>query len=138
MLQLVEPRLDWALLEGRMRSREDEVEDLMALLMEHSDPSAGPEAERHHIARLIACASLGDAHLWQDMGLPSRDALSLLIQRWFPALAARNVDNMKWKKFFYRQLCVKEEILICKSPSCAACGDQALCFGPEDAAARTE
>jgi nitrogen fixation protein NifQ len=134
MLQFVEPRLDWAALEGRMRSREDEIEDLMALLVAHSDPSAGPEAERYHIAWLIACASLGDAHLWQDMGLSSRDALSLLIQRWFPALAARNVDNMKWKKFFYRQLCVKEEILICKSPSCAGCGDQALCFGPEDAA----
>lgn len=135
MLQPVEPRLDWAALEGRMRSRKDEVEDLMALLVEHADPSAGPKAARHHVAWLIACASLGDGHLWQDMGLPSRDALSLLINCWFPALAARNVDNMKWKKFLYRQLCVKEEILICKTPSCSLCSDQGLCFGPEDEAA---
>lgn len=134
MLVPVEPHLDWAALEGRMSSRKDEVDDLMTLLMEHADPSTGPEAERHHIAWLIACASLGDAHLWQDMGLPSRDALSWLIRRWFPALAACNVDDMKWKKFLYRQLCVKEEILICKSPTCADCSDLTLCFGNEDTA----
>ena len=132
MLQPVAPRLDWALLEGRMRSRSDEIDDLMALLLDHADRTAGPKAELYHVAWLIACASLGDGHLWQDLGLPSRDALSLLIGRWFPALAARNVDHMKWKKFFYRQLCLKEEILICKSPTCAQCTDHAECFGPED------
>jgi nitrogen fixation protein NifQ len=133
MLQPVAPRLDWALLEGRMRSRNDEIDDLMALLLDHADRAAGPKAELYHVAWQIACASLGDQHLWQDLGLPSRDALSLLIGRWFPALAARNADNMKWKKFFYRQLCLKEDILICKSPSCAGCPDVGLCFGPETA-----
>lgn len=131
MLQPVAPRLDWAALEGRMRSRSDEIDDLMALLLDHSDPSAGPKADRYHVAWLIACASLGDRHLWQDLGLPSRDALSALIARWFPALKALNVGDMKWKKFFYRQLCLKEDILICKSPSCSDCTDHAVCFGPE-------
>lgn len=135
MLPPVAPRLDWAALEGRMRARNDEIDDLMALLLDHADRGAGPKAELYHVAWLIACASLGDGHLWQDMGLPSRDALSALIARWFPALAARNVDQMKWKKFFYRQLCLKEEILICKSPSCADCSDHGLCFGPEQGAA---
>ena len=37
MLQPVAPRLDWATLEGRMRSRSDEIDDLMALLLEHAD-----------------------------------------------------------------------------------------------------
>lgn len=131
MLAPVAPRLDWAALEGRMRARNDEIDDLMGLLLDHADHAAGPKAELYRMAWLIACASLGDGHLWQDLGLPSRDALSQLIGRWFPALAARNSDNMKWKKFFYRQLCLKEDILICKSPSCAACSDQGLCFGPE-------
>jgi nitrogen fixation protein NifQ len=131
MLQPVAPRLDWAALEGRMRSRSDEIDDLMALLLDHADPSAGPNADRDHVAWLIACASLGDRHLWQDLGLPSRDALSALIARWFPALKALNVGDMKWKKFFYRQLCLKEDILICKSPSCSDCTDHAVCFGPE-------
>ena len=133
MLPPVAPHLDWSALEGRMRSRNDEIDDLMALLLEHVDPVAGPKAARYHVAWLIACASLGDGHLWEDMGLPSREALSQLISHWFPELAARNVDNMKWKKFFYRQLCQKEDILICKSPTCAECSDHAQCFGPEDA-----
>jgi nitrogen fixation protein NifQ len=133
MLQPVSPRLDWALLEGRMRSRNDEIDDLMALLLDHADRAAGPKADLYHVAWQIACASLGDQHLWQDLGLPSRDALSALILRWFPALKARNAGDMRWKKFFYRQLCERAEIMICKSPSCAACSDVGLCFGPETA-----
>jgi len=131
MLQPVVPRLDWSVLEGRMRSRQDEVDDLVALLLAHADRSAGPKADLYHTAWLIACASLGDQHLWQDLGLPSREALSQLIGRWFPSLAARNVNNMKWKKFFYRELCLREDILICKSPTCGDCADHADCFGAE-------
>jgi nitrogen fixation protein NifQ len=134
MLPPVAPCLDWTLLEGRMRARNDEIDDLMALLLDHADRAAGPKADLYHVAWQIACASLGDQHLWQDLGLPSRDALTQLIGRWFPALAARNVDNMKWKKFFYRQLCLKEDILICKSPSCADCSDRGICFASEQGA----
>lgn len=127
----VAPRLDWAALEGRMRLRNDEIDDLMALLLDHADPAVGTKAELYHVGWQIACASLGDQHLWQDLGLPSRDTLTLLIRRYFPALAARNVDNMKWKKFLYRQLCLKEELHICRSPSCADCTDHAECFESE-------
>jgi nitrogen fixation protein NifQ len=38
---------------------------------------------------------------------------------------------MKWKKFFYRQLCEREGIPVCNAPNCAVCADMALCFGPE-------
>ncbi|MBL8387889.1 MAG: nitrogen fixation protein NifQ [Hydrogenophaga sp.] len=131
MQPLVAPCLDWAALAQRMRTRHDEIDDLMALLLDHADRSAGSKADLYHVAWLIACASLGDQHLWQDLGLPSRDALSALISHWFPALKTLNSGDMKWKKFFYRQLCLKEEILICKSPSCAQCSDQPVCFGPE-------
>ncbi len=134
MLQPVMPRLDWALIEPRIRSRQDEVEDLIALLVDHADESVGSRADVLHIAWLLACASLGDHHLWQDLGLPSRDALTALMRRWFPGLVTLNVGNMRWKKFFYRQLCLREEILICKSPSCADCSDHPVCFGPESGA----
>jgi nitrogen fixation protein NifQ len=53
------------------------------------------------------------------------------MRRWFPALVAKNSQDMKWKKFLYRELCQREDILICKSPSCAVCTDLPLCFGPE-------
>lgn len=131
MLAPVVPRLDWSLLEPRMRLRNDEIEDLMALLLEHVDPAAASKADRYHVAWLIACASLGDGHLWEDLGLPSREALTALMRRWFPGLVALNSGNMRWKKFLYRQLCLKENILICKSPTCGDCADHAACFGPE-------
>ena len=64
--------------------------------------------------------------------------LGAVLSSHFPALHARNDGDMKWKKFFYRQLCLKEEILICKSPTCAQCTDHAECFGPEDTPHRPE
>lgn len=126
------PHLDWAALAVRMRARSDEIDSLMALLIAHADFSAGSKAEIYHAAWLVSCASLGDGHLWQDMGLPSRDALSAFIRQWFPSLSALNANHMKWKKFLYRQLCLQEGILICRSPSCADCADHGECFGSED------
>jgi len=77
----------------------------------------------------VAC--LGDNHLWQDLQLASRAELSALMRHWFPSLVEKNCHDMKWKKFLYKQLCEREEIFICKAPSCAVCADQKVCFGPE-------
>ncbi|MCX7161517.1 MAG: nitrogen fixation protein NifQ [Rhodocyclales bacterium] len=46
-------------------------------------------------------------------------------------LPHKNSGDMKWKKFFYRQLCEAAGVLICKSPSCANCCDYSHCFGAE-------
>ena len=129
----VQPAPDWDALAPRMQGRRDEITDLMELLREHADPAAGAAADSHAIAWAIACASLGDRHLWQDLGLASRGDLSALIGHWFPGLAAGNSHDMKWKKFFYRQLCQREGLSACRAPSCAACGEHAACFGPEEA-----
>jgi nitrogen fixation protein NifQ len=128
--------LDWAALAGAHRDepRCDEIEDVVGLLRDHADGDAGPPEASDAVAHALACASLGDNHLWQDLYLPSRRELSALIGRWFPRLAARNTNDMKWKKFFYRQLCLREQLLICKAPSCGVCSDYGLCFGAEEAA----
>lgn len=117
----------------RLGLRGDEVDDLRELLLDHAepDPADGPAGRRRALAEVIALACLGDNHLWQDLQLASRAELTALIERHFPRLAARNHQNMKWKKFLYKQLCEREEIFICKSPSCAVCNDYAQCFGPE-------
>ncbi|MEO5659862.1 MAG: nitrogen fixation protein NifQ, partial [Polaromonas sp.] len=99
-----------------------------------AEPDAGPKQASDAVAWALACASLGNNHLWQDLCLPSRGELSALIGRWFPRLAARNTQNMKWKKFFYKQLCERADLVICRSPSCGVCADYPQCFGPEDAA----
>lgn len=122
---------DWDALAERQEPRQDEIDDLTQLLLEHADPGAGPGLHARGAAWAVACASLGNDHLWQDMRLPSRRELSALIAQWFPTLAAKNTQDMKWKKFFYKQLCEREQLFICKAPSCAVCDDRPVCFGPE-------
>lgn len=112
-------------------SRFDEVDDLVGLFMEHADPGAGGAEDAECVARAMALACLGDNHLWQDMGFASRRELSQLIGHWFPALAVRNTGDMKWKKFFYKQLCDREGLFVCRAPSCGVCSDYPVCFGPE-------
>ncbi len=118
-------------MQAERRRREDEVEDVRALLLDHVNPVAD-EVLSHQVAEAVAVACLGDNHLWQDLQLTSRDQLSALLHQWFPVLAARNTQHMKWKKFFYKQLCEREKIQACRAPSCAVCTDQAQCFGSED------
>jgi nitrogen fixation protein NifQ len=113
------------------RDRLREFNDILRLLLEHR---AALSEETQWLACAIATACLGENHLWQDLGLPSRSALSRLLVEHFGPLASKNVAGMRWKKFFYKQLCLRADINICKAPSCSECVDYDLCFGPEDAA----
>ncbi len=103
----------------------DEVQDLIALLMEHA---SHPGVLAAHLARAVAVASMGPNHLWEDLGLGSRDQLNALMQEHFTALKVLNAHNMRWKKFLYRMLCERAELMICKSPHCEQCEDKVQCF----------
>lgn len=105
-----------------------EESDLRVLLIEHR---AGRDAVEVWLAHIIARRSLAPNHLWQDLGLPSRAMLGDVMRRHFPTLADANSKGMRWKKFFYRELCQREGIPICKSPNCETCSDVAMCFAPE-------
>ncbi len=117
--------------EGCRPLRGDEFGDLVALLLAHRSHE-GEAAE--WLAHAIASACMGGNHLYQDMGLPHRQALSELLNQHFTRLFQKNVGNMKWKKFFYKQLCDQAEVKVCQAPSCQVCHDYQGCFGPEDAA----
>ena len=119
-----------AQLAERAARRADEVSDVTALLLRHAEGAADPAATRA-LAHAIGLACLGDRHLWEDLGLDSRAELGRLMQQHFPRLVALNDRGMRWKKFIYRQLCIAEQVLICRSPSCEVCDEQAQCFGPE-------
>jgi nitrogen fixation protein NifQ len=84
-----------------------------------------------HLAAIIARRSMRPNHLWQDLGLRNRAELSALMNKHFQLLASRNVNNMKWKKFFYRMICRDEGFRLCTAPSCAECDDFTVCFGEE-------
>ena len=109
--------------------RRDERDELLALFLAHA---RADDEERWWVAEILAAGCMGGDHLWQDLGLWSRKDLSALISRNFPALAANNTKDMKWKKFFYKQLCIQEGVYTCRAPSCEVCADYAACFGPED------
>lgn len=120
--------------DGVPRGEFDEFEDLVALLLDHADPDEDGLPMARWLAHAVASACTGANHLWQDLGLPERGVLNRLMERHFGALRRRNALDMKWKKFFYRCLCERAEVPICKSPSCAACSDQPACFGVEQGA----
>jgi nitrogen fixation protein NifQ len=84
------------------------------------------------LAFIVARRCQRPHHLWQDLGLRNRRELSWLMERHFPALAARNARDMKWKKFLYRTICRDESFGLCTAPSCGECEDYRSCFGEED------
>lgn len=109
---------------------EDAIEepDLRQLLIDHRSKGS---VEEEWLAAIIARRSLGANHLWQDLGLNDRGELGRLLHRHFAPLAAGNVHDMKWKKYFYRRLCQLDGVLVCKAPNCEICTDKAVCFGDE-------
>ena len=109
--------------------RDDEHHEVLQLLIQHR---AGKSETEEWIAGIVSVACQGQDHLWQDMGLWSREDLSKLFSLNFPSLFAKNDKDMKWKKFIYKQLCITEGIYTCRAPSCEVCTDYDNCFGPED------
>ncbi|MFC5356853.1 nitrogen fixation protein NifQ [Azospirillum himalayense] len=106
-----------------------EEEDLRAFLLDHR---AAGTVEEEWLAAIVARRTLGPNHLWQDMGFANRRELNAMFRRHFPSLVALNSGDMKWKKFFYRQLCEREGLMLCKSPNCEVCDDFSACFSAED------
>jgi nitrogen fixation protein NifQ len=105
-----------------------ERDDLRALLRDYV---AGRDDSERWVVEIVVVACMGGDHLWQDLGLWNRADLSQLMNENFPALAAKNDRDMKWKKFLYRQICEREGIHVCPAPACQVCVDYAKCFGSE-------
>ena len=97
--------------------------------MEHRDEDC-PEGML--FAAIVARTVLRPNHLWEDFGLRNRGEMSQLLHNHFPRLAQKNAGNkMRWKKFFYKQLCEKSGLNLCRVPHCEACDEYQVCFGTE-------
>ncbi|MFB6418778.1 nitrogen fixation protein NifQ [Bradyrhizobium tunisiense] len=88
------------------------------------------------LAAMIARRVMEPNHLWADLGLRNRGELLRLLNRHFGPLARRNVNNMRWKRFFYRRLCEDEGLILCTTPVCTECKDFNHCFGDESGESR--
>ena len=98
-----------------------EAQKQLALLLTWRGGAASEDAR--WLACILARRSMEGNHLWEDLGLPSRTALGALIRRHFPRLHAANTRNMRWKKFFYRQICADAGFSLCLAPSCGECAE---------------
>lgn len=92
--------------------------------------------EGRWLAGMVARRALEPNHLWEDLGLRNRGELTRLMKRHFAPLYERNTRNMRWKRFFYRQLCEDDGFLMCATPVCTDCNDFELCFGEESGESR--
>lgn len=107
---------------------EQEEQDLCRLFLNHA---SGEGLWPVVFARLIARACMEPEHLWMSLGLEHRDQLTGILERHFPALAAKNNRDMRWKKFFYKLLCDVEKVWTCTASSCEICPHHAECYAPE-------
>ncbi|WP_157747738.1 nitrogen fixation protein NifQ [Cohaesibacter sp. ES.047] len=108
--------------------RGPELDDVKSLLLEHR---TGRSEAEIWVAQIVATGCMGSDHLWTDLGLFSRKTLGTMLKHNFCALAELNDKNMRWKKFFYRQLCAKEGFILCRSPSCETCSEYKVCFAED-------
>lgn len=82
------------------------------------------------IAAIVAHACPHPDHLWRDLGLDGRDAVSGMLARNFPALAARNVAHLRWKQFLAMEIAAHLGEPPGPAPGCPGCEDYAHCFPP--------
>lgn len=101
---------------------------LRQLLLHHR---AAMAVEEDWLARIVARRALSGRPLWQDMGLGGRTDLSLALGRHFPALAARNRSEMRWKAFFRRELELAAGIDCRTAHDCPRCRQHGRCFDRE-------
>ncbi len=113
------------LLQTLILQRQAECQELDTWLQGYVRP------EVREMATILAHACMGFRHLWEDLGLESRQLLRSLMTECFPELVTLNQQDMRWKKFFYRQRCEQEGGYLCRAPSCHACHERANCFASE-------
>lgn len=112
-------------------AEEQSLRDILGMFATGADPRF-----EGHLATMIARRCKWPHHLWQDLGLRHRGELCDLMQCHFARLAAKNHQDMKWKKFLYRMVCGSEGFTLCTAPVCSECPDFADCFGAEDGESR--
>lgn len=92
------------------------------------------EVDANHadwLAHAIATAAFGHRHLWQDLGMAGREDVSRLLAFFFPALFARNVRDLKWKRFLFVELGASRGESDLRPPHCDGCDQFNQCFPDE-------
>jgi nitrogen fixation protein NifQ len=86
-------------------------------------------ADARCLAAILAHACLRPDHLWRDLGLSGRDDVTQMLTRFFPAVVARNIEGLRWKKLLARELALATGGVPGPAPGCPGCEDFGFCFG---------
>ncbi len=106
-----------------------DVQHLDALRTQLVERRASVDPIELVIANAIATACFGRHHLWEDLGAGSRRDVSTLLHAAFPALAAGNTRDLRWKRYLFRVLGATLGIDDLRPPHCDGCDDFDACFG---------
>lgn len=99
---------------------------LMRVLL---DAYRAPEPDTTQwVGSVLAHACLRPDHLWRDLGLSGREDITLLLARHYPGLVARNVRNLRWKKFLAYSACEHAGLPPTAAPGCPGCEDHGVCY----------
>lgn len=108
--------------------------DFTRLLRVLLDACSGQAPTTAWVTSVLAHACLRPDHLWRDLGLTGREDVTALLTRHYPGLAARNTRNLRWKKFLAYSACEHAGLPVAAAPGCAACEDNAFCYGSAEPA----
>ncbi len=98
-------------------------------LYEHSRRAGEPT---QWIAAILAQACLRPHHLWQDLGLPGREAVTSLLKRHFTGVVEMNTQHWRWKKFLAYSMQTSYGLDIAPAPGCPACEAYTECYPPSE------
>lgn len=103
---------------------------ILSVLLSHLPKEPGRDNLQTSVwlACILAARAALPGHLWVSMGLTERPQLTAAIRRHLPSLAAANNQNMRWKRYLYKQVCELNGGVMCKAPNCGLCSDYILCF----------
>ncbi|MFZ6679110.1 nitrogen fixation protein NifQ [Undibacterium sp. Tian12W] len=104
-----------------------EFMQLKQLLLDHQSVSVNAQLASW-LASAIAAASFGSRHLWQDLGVSGREAVSALMREYFTELFLANTHNLKCKRFLFAELGRRQGKHDLRPPKCTHCDDFHVCF----------
>jgi len=110
-------------------SNDPELLNLLLGYVAEDDNNGGAILSGALLAHILAARAAKPGHLWVAMGLFERAELGAAIKRHLPLLLTANDQGMRWKRFFYKQICEQQGGMLCKSPVCGECSEYELCFG---------
>jgi nitrogen fixation protein NifQ len=128
------PGADSSFLEPRSFSATEQPmghnSEVLSVLLSHlpKDPGRDKMHTSVWLAYILAARAALPGHLWVAMGLSERPELTAAIRRHLPSLANANNQNMRWKRYLYKQVCALNGGVMCKAPNCGVCSDYVLCF----------